>query len=126
MPRTKRLPKQYRIRRDEEGVFCRVNATYHSAPLKHIVFHSPDGFEISYAGSGPADLALSILADWLEESNDDVMAFVYGNEKKKIRSFGLHQKFKEDFIASMPKLKIDGSITIRSEEIEKWLENEEQ
>lgn len=33
-------------------------------PLRHrIVYHSPTGFEWGYAGSGPADLALNILAD---------------------------------------------------------------
>jgi len=30
--------------------------------LRHIVRHSPTGFEYGYGGSGPADLALSILA----------------------------------------------------------------
>ncbi len=34
------------------------------APLRHrIVYHSPSGFEWGYAGSGPSDLALNILAD---------------------------------------------------------------
>ena len=32
-------------------------------PLRHIVKHSPDGFQWGYHGSGPADLALSILFD---------------------------------------------------------------
>ncbi len=31
-------------------------------PLPHIVYHSPTGFEMGYGGSGPADLARSILA----------------------------------------------------------------
>ena len=31
-------------------------------PLPHIERHSPDGFEWGYGGSGPADLALSMLA----------------------------------------------------------------
>jgi len=34
-------------------------------PLRHIERHSPTGFEWGYSGSGPADLALSILADYL-------------------------------------------------------------
>ena len=34
-------------------------------PLVHRVLHSPDGFEIGYAGSGPADLARSICWDLL-------------------------------------------------------------
>src|SRR5438270_824587 len=33
--------------------------------LKHEMRHSPDGFSWGYGGSGPADLARSILADHL-------------------------------------------------------------
>jgi hypothetical protein len=33
-------------------------------PLVHVMRHSPDGFEYGYGGSGPADLALSILVDF--------------------------------------------------------------
>lgn len=32
--------------------------------VRHVVWHSPTGFEYGYGGSGPADLALSILADF--------------------------------------------------------------
>ncbi len=35
------------------------------APLPDVKRHSPDGFEWGYSGSGPADLALSILCDFL-------------------------------------------------------------
>lgn len=34
-----------------------------SKPLRHVVRHSPTGFEWGYGGSGPSDLALSILTD---------------------------------------------------------------
>jgi hypothetical protein len=34
-------------------------------PLPHVVRHSPTGFEWGYGGSGPADLALSIVCDVL-------------------------------------------------------------
>jgi hypothetical protein len=37
-------------------------------PLRHFVKHSPDGFEWGYAGSGPSDLSLAILADYFQES----------------------------------------------------------
>ncbi len=37
-------------------------------PLKHIVRHSPTGFEIGYGGPGPADLALSILVDFYKDT----------------------------------------------------------
>ena len=33
-------------------------------PLPHILRHSPTGFEFGYGGSGPADLAFSILVHW--------------------------------------------------------------
>jgi len=39
------------------------NVTY----LKHrIVWHSPDGFQWSYGGSGPAELALNMLYYYLD------------------------------------------------------------
>ncbi len=36
-------------------------------PLRHVVHHSPSGLSWGYGGSGPADTALSILADALGE-----------------------------------------------------------
>lgn len=36
-------------------------------PLPHLVRHSPDGFEYGYGGSGPSDLARSIVGDLLGE-----------------------------------------------------------
>ncbi|MCA9071157.1 MAG: hypothetical protein KDA84_19650 [Planctomycetaceae bacterium] len=50
--------------------------------------HSPTGFEWGYGGSGPAQLALAILADFL---NDEEAAV------------SLHQKFKFQVIAGLPK-----------------------
>jgi hypothetical protein len=35
-------------------------------PLVHVVHHSPDGFQYGYGGSGPADLARSILVDFFD------------------------------------------------------------
>lgn len=54
--------------------------------LPHVLRHSPDGFEWGYGGSGPADLALSIL--------DAV-----GIEGAKVH----YQAFKWAFIAQMPR-----------------------
>jgi hypothetical protein len=36
-------------------------------PLPHLVRHSPDGFAYGYGGSGPSDLARSIVGDLLNE-----------------------------------------------------------
>lgn len=66
-------------------------------PLKHIVLHSPEGFQWGYLGSGPADTALSILADYLGFAPSDQ----------------IYQTFKMDLIATAgKKLEIDGE-TIR-------------
>jgi hypothetical protein len=52
-------------------------------PLIHQNRHSPTGFEWGYGGSGPADLARSILAD--------VLGRMPGPE--------LYQEFKREFVA---------------------------
>jgi len=69
-----------------------------------IVNHSPSGFEWGYGGSGPADLALNILAQAI------------GSEAAQKGQ--LYQKFKWDFIAHMPK---EGGV-IRKEDIQEWLD----
>ncbi len=53
--------------RDADGARALVKdtATGAAAPLRHVVRHSPTGMEWGYGGSGPSDLALSILADAL-------------------------------------------------------------
>jgi hypothetical protein len=92
--------------------------------LKHCVYHSPTGMETGYGGSGPADLALSILADY------------FGIEPRKIeainkRALGLddtvnhaplklHQDFKFHFIASRP-LQPGQSYELSGAEIAEWL-----
>ncbi|MBT9252140.1 MAG: hypothetical protein KM296_00220 [Brockia lithotrophica] len=45
-----------------------VVVTVNGMPLHHVERHSPTGFEWGYGGSGPADLALSILHDYLNRS----------------------------------------------------------
>ena len=54
------------IRRSPHKVCCTVIASSGANyPLKHVVKHSPDGFEFGYGRSGPADLALSIMSDYV-------------------------------------------------------------
>jgi len=50
--------------REPDG--CAVYVYRHGVaePLPHLVRHSPTGFEWGYGGSGPADLALSLLAHY--------------------------------------------------------------
>ena len=47
--------------------------------------HSPTGFEWGYAGSGPAQLALAIMADFTDDET----------------ALNLYQRFKEDIICSL-------------------------
>jgi len=89
--------------------------------LRHLVFHSPSGFGWGYAGSGPADLALSILADYFGEYEQlvgEYQVLTYGHDS---RTVGLHQMFKQDFLANIQ----DNTWEINSLDIEKWLENKD-
>lgn len=52
----------------------------------HVVRHSPTGIEWGYGGSGPADLALSVLRRFTDPDTAE----------------RLHQRFKEDVIATVP------------------------
>ena len=68
---------------------------------QQIELHSPNGFEWGYGGSGPAELALNILAMFTDRQTAEE----------------LHQIFKWDFIVRVP---YDGA-TIKGKEIRKWL-----
>ena len=71
---------------------------------RRIIYHSPDGFEWGYGGSGPADFALNILSVFI------------GQEAAEEK--GLYQAFKWDFIAYLP----HQGRTIRRDEILKWIQ----
>lgn len=81
-----------------------VVVTVDGGPLPHAVYHSPTGMEWGYGGSGPADLALSILADYLGERSD-VRAYLKhgGLAGEPPLSLRLHQAFKWDFVARWPR-----------------------
>lgn len=49
-------------------------------PLRHLVLHSPSGFEWGYSGSGPTDLARSIIAD--VTGDDNPLAALYQDFKR--------------------------------------------
>jgi hypothetical protein len=109
--------KIYRIQRDHKGdvhvevVDIKRKENY---PLVHVGTHS-DGFEYGYYGSGPADLAWSLLANFFEESNqtedEQEHAFFLSNK--------LHQRFKEDFVAYLSRK--ERSHVIYDTEILTWL-----
>ena len=94
--------KTYRGRR--RG--CDALVTFDGIPLEprlDLYNHSPDGFEWGYGGSGPAQLALAILANHL---GDDGQALA------------LYQSFKWEVVTKLP----HRGWTMTSQEIEQALE----
>ncbi|HAR45419.1 MAG TPA: hypothetical protein DCS05_04375 [Nitrospiraceae bacterium] len=87
--------------------------------VHHLVtHHSPTGFEFGYAGSGPADLALNVCQTYLNIQ-------LYSGEKVKCfdgwcwkLAWGLHQEFKRDIIASVPR----SGVSIPFETIDAWFQ----
>lgn len=76
----------------EEGRGCKVyvlenNARRDLDPRHDLCNHSPDGFEFGYGGSGPAQLALAICADVLEDDK---------------QALEIYQDFKWAVIATIP------------------------
>ena len=75
------------------------------ATLEHVVRHSPTGIEWGYAGSGPADLALSVLAR------------VAGMDEAEAH----YQHFKAEVVARLP---YAGGV-VRAEDVRRWLIRQE-
>ena len=61
--------------------------------LKNLGIHSPDGFEMGYGGSGPADLALTIMCDYFGIS-DDVATYKEFEDGDAQLAWNLHQALK--------------------------------
>jgi len=76
--------------------------------LKHrIVLHSPDGFQWGYGGSGPADLALNMLFDYLLRTK---------TKGARVMALDLHQAFKWGFIATQTR-----ELCVTGKQIKEWL-----
>jgi hypothetical protein len=80
---------------------------------RSVIWHSPDGFNFGYGGSGAADLALNILnaflppaigrsmdddIEWAERDDDPVKCYQGVCSRFAAR---WHQAFKREFIASI-------------------------
>ena len=88
--------------------------TLNEKPLFHVNYHSPDGFEWSYGGSGPADLALSMLADHFKDEHGPVgQSEIIDGRHPAVKH---HQAFKRDFVAGFSK----GQWVMSSEQIDAW------
>ena len=91
--------------------------------LRHMIVHSPSDMSWGFNGSGPADLALSVLADYLGEAAAIPAHGRYDHAiAGAIQETGawlLHQEFKRDVVAPLPQ---DRNVTIDGRAIEAWLE----
>lgn len=85
------MQKLYSGRRTQSGAFVTISEGHATGitlnPRFDLRYHSPDGFEWGYCGSGPAQLSIAMLADAL---NDDM------------RALGSYQNFKNAVVAALP------------------------
>lgn len=79
--------------------------------------HSPTGFEIGYGGSGPADFALNVMVLFTNHFNEPRDVQLWDKHKISHLAWSLHQEFKRDFVATLPR---DGG-TIKGDDIRKWI-----
>lgn len=112
---------KYKAEKKEIGPID-VFITYEDKPAKILQnhgYHSPDGFQMGYAGSGPADLAYSILADYMIEIAMPTGVISLTEIKHKVEI--LHQQFKNDFIVDAKEI-----LEIDSELIGQWIEKQKE
>lgn len=95
--------KVYRGVRTPSGCTVLVETGSRTYTLPHLVLHSPTGYEWGYGGSGPADLALSILAD------------ATGNIAY---AEAMHQKFKWDVIARLDR----SGFVLSEQQVLEWVD----
>jgi len=92
--------------------------------LRHIPFHSPDGFAWGYQGSGPADLALTILVDYCRERPPRT-GWLAGEKFSRwpvdSRAFTHHQYFKREVVAQF-----GDEWELAGLQIDAWLKDQSQ
>ena len=98
-------------RRPNGRLACNLPQTH-----KH---HSPSGFEFGYNGSGPADLALNVLASIVPVGSDGLRPVeCWDGTKVSATAMILHQEFKATFIARM----FGDSDSVPLAKIREWVE----
>lgn len=119
--------KVYHVERTGGEVTCRVEIKGNEGAafyeLRHVKLHSPTGFEFGYGGSGPSDLALSILLDYFGEGDaipttDDHHALTAYLVRSKARR--VYQNFKWLFITPQD----EDRFHVTSSQIAAWLRND--
>ena len=97
------LPEREALSGDpDDVVLWRTREGTAHASVPHVVRHSPTGIEWGYLGSGPSDLALSVLAALADEQ----------------AARALYQRFKAEVVARVPE---KGGV-LRAAEVRAWVE----
>ena len=86
----------------EDVVLWRTLEGEAHASVPHAARHSPTGIEWGYGGSGPADLALSVLLALTDEKAANA----------------LYQRFKHEVVAAVPE---EGGV-LRAADVRRWIE----
>src|SRR5215216_7288304 len=87
-----------------EGVTCwraSDGTARSSIPQRH-VHYAPTGFDWGFGGSGPADLALNVLARFLPLAPDATGVALRDGSSISEAAWALHEAFKYDLIATLP------------------------
>lgn len=93
-------------------------AVVEGLPGPRLIYHSPDGYNWGYGGSGPADLALNILNYCLPVGCDgQPPERLFDGECSPV-AFVLHQDFKRVFLAGM---ETEGGY-IQGEAVDAWID----
>lgn len=88
-----------------------------SIPKVHRHHDTTDDIEFGYMGSGPADLALNILARYLPPTGTDDTVPLWDGSTVSRDAWDLHQSFKSQVVAAVP---FDGA-TIPADLIRNWI-----
>ena len=87
-----------------------------SIPQRH-VHYAPTGFDWGFGGSGPADLALNVLALFLPLTPEATSVALRDGSSVSEAAWALHHAFKYDLIATLPRS--GGHITAKT--IRAWI-----
>lgn len=104
-----------------EGVILRrINGEVHTNVPHLVADHSPNGYEWGYGGSGPADLALNIVENFLRHMGykGETTNHVWDKSTIFRLSYTLHQDFKWEFIAGIDRHE---GVTIPYDRIVTWV-----
>jgi hypothetical protein len=88
-----------------EGVSCwrAPDGTARSSLPQRHVHYAPTGFDWGFGGSGPADLALNVLARFLPLAPAATGVVLRDGSSVSEVAWALHQAFKYDLIATLPR-----------------------